>query len=169
MLKFAVSYGHPIAVRYPRGAVYEGLEEFRSEINVGEAEWIYREEEIALLAVGSMVETAEKVKSGLEKKGHKASLINARFVSPIDTESIREAMRCHKLIVTLEENVRSGGFGERVLDFINSEKQSGKDIDTQCLIISLPDVFIEHGDSSLLKAANGIDAESIIEKILERV
>ena len=116
-----------------------------------------------------MVETAEKVKSGLEKKGHKASLINARFVSPIDTESIREAMRCHKLIVTLEENVRSGGFGERVLDFINSEKQSGKDIDTQCLIISLPDAFIEHGDSSLLKAANGIDADSIIEKILERV
>lgn len=169
MLKFAVSYGHPIAVRYPRGAVYEGLEEFRTDIAIGEAEWIYREEEIALVAVGSMVETAEKVRTGLEKKGHKASLINARFVSPIDTESIREAMRCHKLIVTLEENVRSGGFGERVLDFINSEKLAGNEPGADCLIISLPDCFIEHGDSAILKTANGIDADSITEKILERV
>ncbi|MCR4618276.1 MAG: 1-deoxy-D-xylulose-5-phosphate synthase [Lachnospiraceae bacterium] len=169
MLKFAVDFGHPIAVRYPRGPVYEGLEEFRSDIELGVSEWIYREEEIALLAVGTMVETAEKVKENLEKKGHKASLINARFVSPIDEEAVREALRCHKLIVTMEENVRSGGFGEKVLDFINSEKIRDKEINAQCLICSLPDGYIEHGDCALLKKENGIDADSVTAKILENI
>ena len=167
MLKFAVDLGKPVAIRYPRGPVYEGLEEFRCEITIGEAEWIYREEEIALFAVGSMVETAEKVRNELEKKGHKASIINARFVSPIDEDAIREAMRCHKLIVTLEENVRSGGFGERVLDFINREKLSDVGTDTRCLIISLPDEYVEHGDCGLLKKLTGIDADSVTERILE--
>ncbi len=169
MLKFAVDFDAPISIRYPRGAVYEGLEEFRSEIKLGTAEWIYREEEIALFAVGSMVETAEAVRKKLDEKGHKASLINARFVSPIDKESIREAMRCHKLIVTLEEGVRSGGYGEKVLDFINSEKMENPETDVKCLIISLPDGYVEHGDCNSLKIQCGIDADSVMEKILNTI
>ncbi len=167
MLKFAVDFGKPIAIRYPRGPVYEGLEEFRAEIEYGTSEWIYREEEIALFAVGSMVETGEEVRRKLEEKGHKASLINARFVAPIDVEAIREATRCHKLIVTLEENVRSGGFGEKVLDFINEDKIRNGDSGCDCMIISLPNEFIEHGDCGILKKAAGIDPVSVAEKILE--
>lgn len=168
MLKFAVDFGKPIAVRYPRGPVYEGLEEFRSDIVCGEAEWIYREEEIALFAVGSMVETGEDVRRILDEKGHKASLINARFVSPIDADAVREALRCHKLIVTMEENVRSGGYGEKVLDLINQERLRDKGLDVDCMIFALPDSFIEHGDCNKLKEISGIDAVSIANKILER-
>ncbi len=166
MMKFAASYGAPIAIRYPRGPVCEELEEFRADIVAGEAEWIYREEEIALFAVGSMVSVADEVRRKLEEKGHKASLINARFVSPIDKETVREALRFHKLIVTLEENVRSGGFGEKILDIINNEKLLYPGIGTKCLIISLPDEFIEHGDCRILKEKAGIDADSVTEKIL---
>ena len=166
MMKFAASYGAPIAIRYPRGPVCEKLEEFRSEIVAGEAEWIYREEDIALFAIGSMVSVAEEVRRKLEEKGHKASLVNARFVSPIDKEAVREALRFHKIIVTLEENVRSGGFGEKVLDIVNSEKLLYPGIGTKCLIISLPDEFIEHGDSKILREKAGIDADSITEKII---
>ena len=166
MMKFAASYGAPIAIRYPRGPVCEELEEFRADIVAGEAEWIYREEEIALFAVGSMVSVADEVRRKLEEKGHKASLINARFVSPIDKETVREALRFHKLIVTLEENVRSGGFGEKILDIVNNEKLLYPGIGTKCLIISLPDEFIEHGDCRILKEKAGIDADSVTEKIL---
>ena len=166
MMKFAASYGAPIAIRYPRGPVCEELEEFRTDIVAGEAEWIYREEEIALFAVGSMVSVADEVRRKLEEKGHKASLINARFVSPIDKETVREALRFHKLIVTLEENVRSGGFGEKILDIVNNEKLLYPGIGTKCLIISLPDEFIEHGDCRILKEKAGIDADSVTEKIL---
>ncbi len=167
MLKFAVDLGKPIAIRYPRGAVYEGLEEFRSSIELGQAEWIFRGEDVALLAVGSMVETAEKVRNRLIEKGYNPSLINARFVSPIDEETIREAMRSHMLIVTLEENVKSGGFGEHVLEFVNREKLEKMDISTDCLIISLPDEFIEHGDCSELKKKAHIDDLSITDRILK--
>lgn len=166
MMKFAALYGAPIAIRYPRGPVCEELEEFRADIVAGEAEWIYREEEIALFAVGSMVSVADEVRRKLEEKGHKASLINARFVSPIDKETVREALRFHKLIVTLEENVRSGGFGEKILDIVNNEKLLYPGIGTKCLIISLPDEFIEHGDCRILKEKAGIDADSVTEKIL---
>ena len=167
MLKFAVDLGKPIAIRYPRGPVYEGLEEFRSDIVYGESEWIYREEEIAIFAIGSMVETGENVRKILEENGHKASLINARFVSPVDEDAVREALRCHKLIVTLEENVRSGGYGEKVLDFVNREKLFDKSIDADCMIFALPDNFIEHGDCNILKELSGIDAVSIAGKITD--
>ena len=160
MMKFAVDYGKPIAIRYPRGNVYEGLKDFRAPIEVGEAEWIYREDEVALLAAGSMVETAENVRKLLLDKGIRASLINARFVKPIDEDTIREAARTHKIIVTLEENIRTGGFGQQVEDFVNREK-----LDVKVVVISIPDEFIEHGNVNILKKLVGIDEESILAKI----
>ena len=161
MMKFAVGFGGPIAVRYPRGTAYDGLGEFRAPIEYGRAEWIYREEEIALFAVGSMVKTAEKVRDLLKEQVHSASLINARFIKPIDEGAVLEACDSHRLIVTMEENVACGGFGEKVLFCMNENHR-----DNGYLNISLPDAYIEHGNVELLKKEVGMDAESITERIL---
>ena len=102
MMKFAVSLGAPIALRYPRGEAYAGLKEYRAPIEMGKAEPIYVENEICLMAVGSMVKTAEEVRDRLKNAGYHCSLINARFVKPIDENAVEWAERNHKIIVTLE-------------------------------------------------------------------
>jgi len=162
MLKFAVKFDGPIAVRYPRGTAYAGLKEYRAPVELGKAEWIYKEWEIALFAVGSMVKTGEAVRDALKGRGRAVSLINARFVKPIDEEAIKEACRDHMLIVTMEENVASGGYGEKVLDYMNREG-----LRNRYLGISIPDAYVEHGNVELLKQEIGIDADSIVKRILE--
>ena len=162
MMKFAVSLNAPIAVRYPRGTAYSGLKEYRAPIELGKAEWIFREWEIALFAVGSMVKTAEVVRNALKEKGYGVSLINARFVKPIDEDAVKEACKEHILIVTMEENVACGGYGEKVLDCMNRNS-----LLNQYLNISIPDAYVEHGNVELLKQEIGIDAESIVRRILE--
>ncbi len=162
MMKFAVGLGRPIAVRYPRGTAYAGLKEYRSPVELGKAEWIYRERGIALLAVGSMVKTAEEVRNILKEKGMGVSLVNARFVKPIDEESVREACEGHRLIVTMEENVACGGYGEKVLDYMN---RSG--CRNRLVNIAIPDAYVEHGNVEMLKQEIGIDAGSIVKRICE--
>nr|WP_289767257.1 1-deoxy-D-xylulose-5-phosphate synthase [uncultured Acetatifactor sp.] len=164
MLKFAVALGAPVAVRYPRGTAYAGLKEYREPVRLGKAEWIYKEREIALLAVGSMVKTAETVRDMLKEKGHQVSLINARFVKPIDEEAVREACKNHDLIVTMEENMACGGFGEKVLAYMN---ENG--LENRFLRIAILDEFVEHGNVELLKRQIGIDAESIVAKISREI
>ncbi|MBO4981478.1 MAG: 1-deoxy-D-xylulose-5-phosphate synthase [Lachnospiraceae bacterium] len=162
MLKFAVALDAPIAIRYPRGNAYAGLKEYRAPIALGRAEWIYREKDIALFAVGSMVKTGEAVRDLLKEKGLFVSLINARFVKPIDEEAVLEACKTHHLIVSLEENVATGGFGEKVLDCM-----SRNGCDNRYLNISIPDAYVEHGNVELLKQEIGIDAASITDRILK--
>ncbi|MGN0307759.1 MAG: 1-deoxy-D-xylulose-5-phosphate synthase [Lachnospiraceae bacterium] len=161
MMKFAASFNGPIAVRYPRGEAYDGLELFRAPIRYGKGEMIYEEEEIALLAVGSMVKTAEEVRRQLKEKGHACTLINARFVKPIDEELIRELSVDHKLLVTLEENVASGGFGEKVRKFVDQQELQSKVIN-----IALEDEYVEHGNVDRLKQEVGLDADSIAARVL---
>ncbi len=103
MLKFAVGFDGPIALRYPRGEAYDGLRDFRKPIVYGKSEWIYEEEDIALLAVGSMVKTAEQVRRKLKEIGYSCSLVNARFVKPVDTGILQELAGEHKLFVRSEE------------------------------------------------------------------
>ena len=160
MIKFAVSYERPIAIRYPRGLAYSGLKEFREPVSLGRAEWIYREKEIALFALGSMVRTAEAVREELRKKGFDVSLINARFAKPIDEEAVLEACRDHRLIVTMEENVAAGGYGEKVLACINAHR-----LPNACLTVSIPDEYVEHGNVELLKQKLGIDCAGIVDKV----
>ena len=164
LLKFALEYERPIAVRYPRGEAYDGLGEYRQRVELGKAEWIFREKEIALFAVGSMVKTAVSVREELKEAGHEASLINARFVKPLDGEAVEEACRTHRLIVSLEENVASGGMGERILECI-----SERGLKADFLGISLPDTYVEHGNVEILKKAAGVDADSIVSRILARI
>ncbi len=164
MLKFAVSYDGPIAVRYPRGTAYAGLEEFREKVSLGKSEWIYREDEICLIAVGEMVETAEQVRDILKGEGHRVSLVNARFVKPLDREMILESCRDHKLLVTLEDNVITGGFGSAVLDVL-AEEGCHKDV----LTMGVPDRFIRHGSVPELKKEIGLDPESIADRIRKKL
>lgn len=161
MMKFAVGFCGPIALRYPRGEAYDGLREFREPIKYGKSEVIYDESEIALVAVGSMVKTAKEVRSRLRDTGYSCTLVNARFVKPCDSELLLELQKEHRLVVTLEENVKSGGFGEAVLDYFNQIGSSVK-----VLNITLPDDYVEHGNVEALKQEVGIDADSVEKKIL---
>ena len=164
MMKFAVAFDGPIAVRYPRGTAYDGLKEYRQSIEYGKSEWIYKEKDIALFAVGSMVKTAESVYASLKELGYHVSLVNARFVKPIDEDAVREACRSHDLIVTMEENVASGGFGSRVMDYMNREGFTNK-----LLTVTIPDAYVEHGNVELLKKEIELDGDSIVNRILEMV
>ena len=162
MLKFAVKYGSPIAIRYPRGLAYDGLEEYRKPILYGQSEIIYEESGIALLAVGSMVKVAEKVRIALKNEyGKHVSLINARFVKPIDGEMVAYLSKQHDLIVTLEENVENGGFGEHVRAYADDNR-----LGVRVLVCALPDDYVEHGNVSILAREVGIDCDSIVEKII---
>jgi len=160
MMKFAVDFNYPIAIRYPRGEAYAELEDHRSNIVYGKSEVIFKEKDIVLLAVGSMVKTAVGVRASLKEQGYNCSLINARFVKPIDEDTIFEFTKDHTLIVTLEENVASGGFGEKVREYLN---RIGADI--QMISIAIPDEYVEHGNVEILKKEIGIDGESILNRI----
>lgn len=161
-LEFALEeFECPIAIRYPRGMALTKFEEFQQPICYGKSEIMYMESEIALIAVGNMVETAAQVREKLKEKGFSVSLVNARFVKPFDAGMIYKMCKSHRLIVTLEENVQTGGFGERVCQYINESE-----LDCDTLNISLPDDYIEHGSVNILKAEAGIDAETVTDRII---
>lgn len=161
MMKFAVASGMPIALRYPRGEAFDGLKDNRAPIEYGKSESIYEEEDIILFAVGSMVKVALTVRERLKERGYSCSLTNARFVKPIDEQAVREACREHKLIVTMEENVLSGGYGEKVRTYVDEINAP-----VHVLNIAIPDEYVEHGNVELLKREIGIDADSITKKIM---
>ena len=163
MLKYAVEFDGPIALRYPRGEAYDGLKEYRRPIEYGKSEVIYEEEDIALLAVGNMVKIAEQVRKNLKEIGYSCTLVNARFVKPIDTEVLDMLSADHKLLVTMEENVRSGGYGEKVMDYVVEQE-----LPVKLLNISLPDEYVEHGNVALLYEEVGIDAQTVTKRIIEK-
>lgn len=156
-LQFAMTYDRPIAIRYPRGQAYRGLEEFDSPIEYGKGEILMQGEEIALLAVGSMVSTAEHIRNKLGGEGWNCTLANGRFIKPIDKELVCNLADHHKLIVTLEENVLQGGFGLDVTALVHEYAPNVK-----VLNIALPDAYVEHGNVSVLRETVKIDSDSII-------
>jgi len=164
MLRFAVAYGGPIAVRYPRGTAYTGFSEFRAPIEYGKSEWIYEEKDIAIFSVGHMFEEAVKVRENLKKTGMSCSLVNARFVKPIDKQAIRRLSENHRLIAVMEENVQTGGCGEHVLEYASKER-----LPVRVLTLSLPDTYVEHGSIDVLRRENGIDSAGMTRRILKAV
>ena len=160
MLRFAIRFDGPIAVRYPRGEAYDGLREFRAPIETGRSEVLYEESQIALFALGSMVSIAEKVRAVLKEQGYSVTLVNARFAAPLDEACIRRLADTHELIVTMEENVASGGLGEHVAAFVCKEQ-----LPVQLLAVSVPDQFVEHGSVGELYEMLGLDVASVAERI----
>lgn len=162
LLKFAIAYQHPVAIRYPRGYAWDGVENMRTPVEVGKAEVLKKGSDVLLFALGSMVETAWNVSALLEDKGISCSVVNARFAKPFDEELLREMLPEHRLLVTMEENILSGGFGEHVEAWV-LENHAAKDV----LRIGIPDRFIEHGSCDRLKKELGIDTEGVCSRILE--
>lgn len=160
MLAFAMKYPLPISIRYPRGAAYQGLREFAAPIERGKAELLYEGTEIALVAVGSMVSTAEHIREKAAAEGYMPTLVNARFVKPIDTEMLDRLAADHSVIVTLEENVKQGGFGIQVEAYIHEHHP-----EVRVVTITLPDKYVEHGDVTKLRAILEIDSDSIMAKL----
>jgi len=163
MLKFAFDMQSPVAIRYPRGEAYDGLAEWRAPIEMGKSESIYEEEDICLVAFGSMVKTAVEVRKKLKEKGYACSLVNARFAKPVDEEMLKSLQKDHKLVVTLEENVEQGGFGEAVLEICVN-----RNLSFDVLNIALPDMYVEHGNVDILKQEIGVDPDSITKRIISR-
>ncbi len=161
VLKFAHTFNGPLAIRYPRGEAYEGLSEFNEPIEYGKSEILYLEKDIALLAAGTMVEVADEVRKRLKEIGYNVSLINARFLRPIDEECINKLAETHEYIVTMEENVLNGGFGSKVLQFVNVQ-----DLPVKVINIAIPNVYIEHGNVNLLKKEARIDADSVYNRLI---
>lgn len=160
MLYFAYQYHGPIAIRYPRGSAYEGFKNMRPPIEYGKSERMFEGEKIALVAVGSMVQTAVEVREKLLDKGINATVVNARFVCPLDTECLDRLSRDHQWIVTMEENVLKGGFGEACGDYLLAKHE-----DVRLIHVGVPDVYVEHGGVDQLKKTLHMDSDSIVERI----
>lgn len=160
MIKFAYSFQGPIAIRYPRGEAYDGLADKRAPIEMGKSEMLFEESGIALMAAGSMVPAALTVRDRLKEQGRSCTLVNARFVKPIDEDMVRSLAQGHKLLVTMEENVASGGFSEKVRDLAEREE-----LGIRVLPVTIPDEYVEHGNVELLKKEIGIDPDSILASI----
>ena len=163
MMEFVMKYPLPISIRYPRGVAYQGLSEFKEPIEYGRSELIYKGRDIALFAAGSMVSTAEHIRDKALKRGYDLTLVNARFVKPIDTHMIDELVKDHKVIVTLEENVKQGGFGIQVQAYVLENHPEIK-----VVTVALPDKYVEHGNVTKLREGLHIDSESVMKLLNEK-
>jgi len=163
MLRTAVEYAGPAAIRYPRGAgVGVPMDPEIKPLPLGEAELLRDGDDVLILAVGSMVHPAIEAADDLAARGISAAVVNARFVKPLDTERILPlAKRCGAL-VTVEEHCASGGFGGAALEALAA---AGVDLPTRCLAV--PDRVIEHGDTASILRSLGLDAPGIAEAAAE--
>ena len=134
--------------------------EFREPIVYGKSEGIFLETDIAIISVGTMIGTAVLVRHRLKEKGWNVTLVNARFLKPFDEKLIDDLLVSHRYIITIEENVISGGYGAEVLRHINNV---GADV--KVIPIAIPNMYVEQGDVSLQKRECRIDADSIMERL----
>ena len=175
MLSFAVKQRGPVAIRYPRGSMSIVSNEAqliltrhaveKSPIEAGKAEIIKKGKDVAIIAIGSMVHTALETAALLMKRRIDASVINARFVTPLDGEMIEEVCRHTKRIVTIEEGILEGGFGSAVLEFLERENLSGIKVRR----IGLPGRFIEHGKREELFQKYNLTPDAICDVIVREV
>jgi 1-deoxy-D-xylulose-5-phosphate synthase len=160
MLNSGFKYEGICAVRYPRGfALGEIVNKKLPDIPIGKAIKVKSGEKIAILAFGSMVNICEDVADELD-----ATLINMRFIKPIDKRMIKIIAKTHDLIVTVEDNAVMGGAGSSVLEVISDQK-----IGCETLSIGIPDKFIEHGTQNEVYAMCGLNKASIIKKIVKHI
>jgi 1-deoxy-D-xylulose-5-phosphate synthase len=159
MLITALKYDGPIALRYPRGAgTGTILEKNINPIPIGKAQVLKEGEDVLILAIGRSVIEALEAQSELSQLGISATVVNCRFVKPLDVELICSLANKHSRIITVEENVRQGGFGSAVLEAFNDSGITGYQMER----IGIPDLFVEHGPQNLLRSKYGIDAAAIV-------
>lgn len=159
-IAFAADFEAPMAIRYPKTDAVRVLKEYREPIKLGKSEWIRRGSRVALLAIGTMVETAMEVEELLAKDGNDATVVNLRFAKPLDYEMLDEVLDYHSLIVTMEENVLSGGVGEHICRYVELHSTG-----VRVIACGIPDKFIHQGSIKELLEETGLDAQSIYQKI----
>lgn len=162
ILKFSSTFDAPLAIRYPKGTAGEILKEYKEEITFGKSEVIFKEKDIAIIACGSMIGLAIEVREKLKSLNYNCSIVNARFIKPIDEKCIDMLKDNHRVIVTIEENILNGGYGEAVLKYVNSMNYNSKVVN-----IGIPNMYLEHGNIDLLKKEVGLSLENVKGKILE--
>ena len=160
MLRFAVKADGPVAIRYPRGNAYQGLQEYQAAVEMGKSEVLHSGCKVAVLALGSMVEICADVCSELQKAGIDPTFVNVRFVKPLDTALLDQLAKNYSLVVTVEENVQNGGFGQHVCGYMEEHHPA-----VQVLPVAIPDRFVPHGGVDSLRAQLGLSANAIAEKI----
>ena len=161
MLEYSLTFEHPLAIRYPRGAAPEPLTDSSAPVEFGRSEVLAEGKDIVLFAAGNMVGTALTVSELLKKNGFSPTVVNARFLKPLDEELLTRFSEQHPLIVVLSENCRSGGLGEAVEEAVFRLK-----LDTKVLDLEPADGFVPHGKPDELRKLLGLDADSICESIL---
>lgn len=159
-IAFAADFEAPMAIRYPKTDAVRILKEYREPIKLGKSEWIRIGSRVALLAIGTMVETAMEVEELLAKDGIDATVVNLRFAKPLDYEMLDEVLDYHSLIVTMEENVLSGGVGEHICRYVELHSTG-----VRVVACGIPDKFIHQGSIKELLEETGLDAQSIYQKI----
>ena len=160
MLRFAVKADGPVAIRYPRGNAYQGLQEYQAAVEMGKSEVLHSGCKVAVLALGSMVEICEDVCCELQKAGIDPTFVNVRFVKPLDIALLDQLAKNHSLVVTVEENVQNGGFGQHVCGYMEEHHPA-----VQVLPVAIPDRFVPHGGVDSLRAQLGLSTNAIAEKI----
>lgn len=163
MLKTAVDFNGPVALRYPRG---EGVGAVLAKelicLKTGQAEMLSPGKDVALLGIGDRVNAALQAADILQKQGINAAVINARFVKPLDEGMLRRICREIGILVTIEDHVLQGGFGSAVGEYLHAHGWGN----VKLLKIGLPDQFVEHGPRKLLLDKYGLSAERIAEQTL---
>ena len=165
MLEFAVNLGKPVVIRYPRGG--EDNYRFNSEnqIELGKAELLKYGEDITIIAIGKMVARAMKIAEKLQKEDIKATVINSRFLKPLDKEKIKESVIKTKIVVTVEDGTIINGLATAVSEVIAENGIKDKKI----LNYAYPDKFIQHGSVAELEKIYGLDEEKIYNDILKEM
>jgi 1-deoxy-D-xylulose-5-phosphate synthase len=159
MMATALQYDGPVALRYPRGtAVGVALESPVAALPVGKAEILKEGDDVAILALGRCVSEGLKAHARLAERGVRATVVNCRFVKPIDVDLIAGVARRIPRIITVEENVRQGGFGSAVLEALNDQGITHVAVER----LGVPDIFVEHGSPDVLRAKYGLDADGIV-------
>lgn len=161
-MEFACEYQGPIAIKYSRGDAFYGLKEHLAPIEYGKSELLFSGSKVALIAVGNMVEEAEKAYESLKAKGKEITFVNARFVKPLDEEMLKLLAAEHEVVITVEEEQFLGGYGEAVSAFYM--KNGITDVKVRNLAVE--DVFVEHGLVEELRRLLGIDSAGI-ERVVE--
>lgn len=130
-------------------------------VEYGKSEVLYEEEDIAIIFVGHMARLADSVRRKLKETGYSCTLVNARFVKPLDGALLEELAEDHRIFVTIEENVIAGGFGEQVLDYVSRAK-----LDVHVCNIGISDDYVEHGNVEMLRRETGLDRDMIVKRIV---
>ena len=165
MLYTAIEYPGPAALRYPRGNGFGvDISEAPKKIEIGKAEILRDGGDVAIIAYGSMVYPAMEAAKNLEKAGIQSTVINARFVKPLDSELIIATARISRLIVTVEDAYLAGGFGSAILELLEGNSLSDK---IKVVRMGVPDRIVTHGDPKLLMAEYGLDADGIYSRVKE--